>query len=422
MKEYESFKTAVPIDYEGLLAAIQRKGTPERVFHMELFQDVEIRNAIADRYGVYAGINPTDPYREEKQQIAIQRFCGFDTVRAGLDGIEWPMTRHLVDDTARLKRESGRNYMDEHAGPVTNWEEFEAYPWPNPSRPECTKTLEWYEKNLPDDMCISSGSMSHFCEHLTWLMGYETFCYALYDKRDLVEAIVEKLAGIYHATLDQYLSFERLRIVFASDDMGFKGGLLFSAADMIEYVLKPHKKMAERTKETGRLYLLHACGNLNDIIDYLTDEVRIDAKHSFEDTIEDVRDVRQTYGRKTALIGGIDVDFLCRTVGDEIRARVRDTLDICNPGGGYCLGTGNSVANYIPLDNYLAMLDEGRPYSSCQSGARPDMIRASSRHDRGARAARLARLVIYNDDRIGTGFLTTRHILPDDPYPSDSRR
>ena len=29
-------------------------------------------------------------------------------------------------------------------------------------------------------------------------------------------------------------------------------------------------------------------------------------------------------------------------------------------GGG---GTGNSVANYIPLDNYLAMLDEGRKFT-----------------------------------------------------------
>jgi len=43
---------------------------------------------------------------------------------------------------------------------------------------------------------------------------------------------------------------------------------------------------------------------------------------------------------------------------------VRRTLAVCQPGGGYCLGTGNSVANYIPLDNYLAMLDEGRRWSA----------------------------------------------------------
>jgi len=42
---------------------------------------------------------------------------------------------------------------------------------------------------------------------------------------------------------------------------------------------------------------------------------------------------------------------------------VRDTLDACMPGGGYCLGTGNTVANYVPLASYLAMLDEGRRYA-----------------------------------------------------------
>jgi hypothetical protein len=57
-----------------------------------------------------------------------------------------------------------------------------------------------------------------------------------------------------------------------------------------------------------------------------------------------------------------DVDFICRSDEASIRARVRDTLDKCLPGGGYCLGTGNSVTNYIPVDNYLAMIDEGRLY------------------------------------------------------------
>ena len=96
----------------------------------------------------------------------------------------------------------------------------------------------------------------------------------------------------------------------------------------------------------------------------LLSEVRIDALHSFEDTIVQVTDMKQQYGNRVALLGGIDVDFLCRATEDQVRARVRGTLDTCLPGGGYCLGTGNSVANYIPLANYLAMLDEGRRYAA----------------------------------------------------------
>jgi len=127
-------------------------------------------------------------------------------------------------------------------------------------------------------------------------------------------------------------------------------------------VLCHHKELAEISHAAGRPYLLHSCGQLAEIMDDLINDVKIDAKHSYEDTIEDVRDVKKTYGRKIAMIGGIDVDFLCRADEQAIRKRVRDTLDVCQEGGGYCLGTGNSVANYIPLDNYLTMVDEGMLY------------------------------------------------------------
>ncbi len=65
------------------------------------------------------------------------------------------------------------------------------------------------------------------------------------------------------------------------------------------------------------------------------------------------------FGARIGVIGGIDVDFLCRATEEQVRARVRETLDACMPGGGYVLGTGNSVANYIPVQNFLAMVDEG---------------------------------------------------------------
>jgi uroporphyrinogen decarboxylase len=129
---------------------------------------------------------------------------------------------------------------------------------------------------------------------------------------------------------------------------------------MRELVLTGHARMASRTHQAGRLYFLHSCGELSDIREDLIEDVRIDAKHSFEDTIESVTDAKRNYGNRLTLFGGIDVDFLCRSTEREIRKRVRATLDVCMPGGGYCLGTGNTVANYVPIDNYLAMLDEGR--------------------------------------------------------------
>ena len=173
-----------------------RGGTPRRVHFIELFLDREVQTAICERFGLLDGLDSDDPYFDLKRQVTIQRFLGYDFVRCGLEDFEMTLTRTSIEDTAGLQRGGGRNFMEEHSGPITNWEEFEAYPWPDIRR--VITRLEWYEANLPDDMCvIASGGFAHFAEYLTWLMGYETLCYALYDQRDLVAAISERLIGMF---------------------------------------------------------------------------------------------------------------------------------------------------------------------------------------------------------------------------------
>ena len=51
------------------------------------------------------------------------------------------------------------------------------------------------------------------------------------------------------------------------------------------------------------------------------------------------------------------MDKLGRMEEADLRAYVRDILDKCMPGR-FALGSGNTVANYIPVRNYLAMVDE----------------------------------------------------------------
>jgi uroporphyrinogen decarboxylase len=356
-----TFSVSVTPDWEVFRDCILRQsGTPKRVHHIELFLDWEVQEAVAKQYHLLDGLDADDPTFPYQRMLRIQRFLGYDYVRQGVDGLVMPLKRIVTEDTADMQRSGGRSYVDESVGPITNWEEFEAYPWPDPAS-VTTQALEWYEKNLPDDMCVvGSGGFAHFAEYLTWLMGYETLCYALFDQRDLVKALADRLMDLYVTMLDRILEFDRVKIIWGSDDMGFKTGPMIGPDDLREFVLPGHKKMAEMAHAAGKPYLLHSCGNLDTIMEDLIEDVKIDAKHSFEDTIEDVRELKHGYGQRIALLGGIDVDFLCRADEAAVRERVRDTLNVCMPGGGYCLGTGNSVTNYIPLKHYLAMVDEGR--------------------------------------------------------------
>ena len=350
-------------DCDALIACIRREGTPARVHPSELFLDAEAQAALCDRFELGAQVSHGDPYRAEKLQAALMGHLGYDFVRCKPEGLDFPVNRARVADSASLARTEGRSFVNQQRGPITNWEEFERYPWPDPKKIS-TRSLEWYEKNLPGGMCVANGGMGHFCEFLVWLMGYETLCYALVENRGLVTAISERLFAFYREAMAILLSFRCLKLFWTSDDMGFRTGTLLSPGDLREFVLPGHRMLAAMAHEAGRVVLLHSCGNLAAIMDDFIVDVGIDAKHSFEDTIQRVEDAKRLYGNRIAVLGGIDVDFLCRADEGQVRERVRVTLAACMPGGGYCLGTGNTVANYVPLDNYLAMLDEGRRFTA----------------------------------------------------------
>ncbi len=54
----------------------------------------------------------------------------------------------------------------------------------------------------------------------------------------------------------------------------------------------------------------------------------------------------------------MDVDKLCRSTPAELRRYVRKIIDDCQPGGRFVIGSGSSIADYVPVENLLTMLDE----------------------------------------------------------------
>jgi uroporphyrinogen decarboxylase len=350
-------------DWEGLKANLLRRGTPERVYVMELYEDREIKDEICRLYDLGAGLDPADPHFALRREVAVQRFLGYDAVGCGVD---WPgFPREVLaatDSTAIAGQSRGtRSWTDEHHGPIQSWADYEAYPWPVPGEIR-TGNLEWLAANLPDDMCIYAGCHSVF-EEVTWLMSYEGLCVALYDQPDLVEAMFQRIGALFLEVARVLVQVPRVEILFGGDDMGFNTQTMIDPQVLVAKSLPWHRKMAALAHEHDRVYLLHACGNLEEIMEPLIEEVRIDGKHSFEDAIQPVSEAKRRYGERIALLGGIDMDLMCRGSEEQIRRRVREVLDVCQPGGGYCLGTGNTVANYVPLENYLVMLDEGRRYA-----------------------------------------------------------
>lgn len=120
--------------------------------------------------------------------------------------------------------------------------------------------------------------------------------------------------------------------------------------------------MANLAHNHNKLAILHSCGNLEAIMDDICD-TGVDGKHSFEDKIMPVEEAYRRWSDRIGIIGGVDMNLLAKGTEEEVRKRTTEILNVCGPNGRYVLGTGNSVASYIPIRNYLAMLDEGRQWN-----------------------------------------------------------
>ena len=210
-------------------------------------------------------------------------------------------------------------------------------------------------------MKIAAFGFGGVFENATWLMGLQPFSYALQDQPDLVEAICQRVGELAAAACAQVVAIDNVDMVFLSDDLGFYSGTLVSPNVIRRYIFPHYKKFVDIAHKAGKLVVFHSCGNMYQLMDDLIDDIGVDAKHSFEDKIIPVEEVYRRWGDRVAVMGGVDMDLLGRGTEEEVRARTRQILEVCGvKGTGYCLGAGNTAANYVPRENYLAMLDEGR--------------------------------------------------------------
>ncbi len=352
-------------DIDAFIAMLKGEQAPKRVHFSELFLDNETMQAICETHlgRTWVSPSPLDPKNDWKPYVDNVIECwhrlGYDYVWASAwNDILFRGKYRLGTDTADHAKAS-RVWMEESEGIISSWDDFETYPWPDVQNISL-EAYEYASKRLPEGMgmfvCFGQGFLENV---MNVLVGYEPLAFMLYEQPDLAEAIFSKVGEILYAMSERVVGLPKVAGFFQGDDMGYKSGTLISPDHLRQYVLPWHKKVASLAHDNNLTYILHTCGNVEAIMEDLIDDVRIDAKHSFEDKIQPVTEFYSQYSSRIGVLGGVDIDKLCRSSEEDIRRYTRSILDQCMPNGRYALGTGNSVANYIPLNNYLAMLDEG---------------------------------------------------------------
>lgn len=355
-------------DKENFKSVILREKTPQRPPFVELHIDKEVLKEILEKEIGKKWVEPL-PNDRKTQEVSLKNYIecwyrlGYDCLRLTGEfrfssGLHFASKTRSGKDTATLARDE-RRWVEEGEGIISSWEDFEKYPWPTLGEVDLW-AMEFVSANLPEGMgLLACPSPGIFEIGLNVLFGAKTLSYLLYDDPQLVKTVFDRAGELIFQWYRNIVGLENLVGFFQGEDMGFKTATLISPKFLREYILPWHKKIAELAHDHDLIYLFHSCGNLESIMEDLIEDVKIDAKHSFEDEIMPVTQFKEKYGDRIAVLGGVDVDKMCRLEEKQLRAYVRDIIDKCNTKGGYLLGTGNSMANYIPLESFLIMLDEG---------------------------------------------------------------
>ncbi|MBN2447396.1 MAG: hypothetical protein JXO22_11750 [Phycisphaerae bacterium] len=339
-------------DYRRFLRILRRESA-DRVPLIELAVASEAVAALLDEPAPAFSDPRADLRSAVERAIRVHHRLGYDIAKVSAP-IPWDVQRVIGQDPSDLS-DGQRQWTDEHNGPIGSLADFEQFNWPKPSDIDFGP-VEAATAALPDGMKLIgfSGGVLEFAMDL---LGMQRLMLMTRRDPELVAAVIDRVGQTIHSVFETYCQHDSICALWLGDDLGHKHGLLISPKVLTKHVFPWYKRFAELAHKHGKPFILHSCGNTADIMPTLVDEVGIDAKHSFEDGIQPVEQFYDQWHDKIAVLGGVDVHLL--SVGEDaaIRRRVREILGHVAPAGGYAAGSGNSIPNYIPVANYLSMIE-----------------------------------------------------------------
>jgi uroporphyrinogen decarboxylase len=338
-------------DFTRLRNVITGEAFPDRLPLVDLLVDQPVKEQILGRRTVSDFTNDPDEARQRiDDEIEYRYVLGYDYIDV------YPFV--YFGASYAISESSERNWMSEATAVVKNRADFEQRFWPAPEMVDYS-VLEYAASRLPDGMMMIPRISGVF-EGVSQLTGLEGLSYLLVDDPTLVGEMFDKVGSILLAVTERYVQMEGVGALFVGDDLGFNTGPLLSPKHFRKYVFPWHKRISEAAHAQNVPFLLHSCGNIELIMEDLIEDVGIDARHSFQDAVVPIETAVERYSDRIALLGGVDMDLLARGTEKEVRKRTREIIEKCAPTGRFALGAGNSIASYLNIDNYLAMLDEGR--------------------------------------------------------------
>ena len=246
-------------------------------------------------------------------------------------------------------------------GPIQDRADFERYPWSELAdryREHAAPRFDALAQAIPAGMKAVGGVGNGVFEISEDLVGLEYLPFIQADDpelySDIFRSIGDLLWEVWTWFLQRYAdSFVACRF---GDDLGFKSSLLTNPSTIRHQILPQYERVIDLVHAARKPFLWHSCGRVFDVMEDVI-ALGTNAKHSNEDAIAPFDRWIADYGDRIGLVGGFDMHFLCSAKPREVfETVVRDGTRFRQRARGYALGSGNSIPDFVPTENYRAMI------------------------------------------------------------------
>ncbi len=345
-----------------------RQGEGDRVPLFELSVHKDIKAAILER-----------PVNGPQDEVGFWRTAGYDfvSVRAGVRSIVRGL-HPVVVEWQRTRQGSGcghdaEGWVTEGKAIIRDRQDFEEFPWPRPEDLGGYNDYDALDAYLEDiAQCLPASmklvvQLGYFFMGAWQLMGFDNFCVQLTDDQELVKDVVDKIGSSQLAVLEILLQHDCVGGIWLPDDLCYNSGPVVSPKVYEHYIYPWYFKMVDRCHRADIPVGLHSDGDLTVLLPGLVD-CGFDCIHPFEPPMNDIVAVKRDWGDRISVAGNIDLKkTLSRGTPEDVEAEVREKAAALAPGGGWLLGSSNSIPDFVPIDNYRALLAASLEYGRYRS-------------------------------------------------------
>ena len=251
----------------------------------------------------------------------------------------------------KKKREHRERYYDEwgigwevtgrfwdHAfdSPLRDLGKLDAYEFPDVAAPEKFDILQPFieQANQAGKYVVAFDPILMF-EKMRALLGFEELMIAPYAQREGLCALLDRLADLEIAVIEQWARIGGVDAYMTADDWGLQTTLQMSPDTFREYYKPRYAQIVAAAHGHGMHYFWHNCGYIMDMIPDMID-IGVDVVQLDQPRLMGYRRLTDEFGGKICFWNTVDIQW--STIGnpsdDEIEAEVEDMMAAFNRFNG----------------------------------------------------------------------------------------